>query len=105
VTRIISLLQSKVVRFGITIALIWLVGNQPFWRHVFVALSAMLFATLLLPTEMMFFVHHPVLTFAVPFAAGFVGAHLGQSAIRTLAAGAVVAVLAVAIYRAVLESW
>ena len=59
----------------------------------------MAFAALMLPTEMLFFVRHPVLAFAVPLAAGFVAANLGRSAIRSVAAWAVIAVLAVAAYR------
>ena len=84
---------------GLALAVVWLVINRPFWRHAFMALSAMLFATVLLPKEMMFFVRHPVLVFALPFAAGFVGANLGRSSIATVAACVVLAVLAVAIYR------
>jgi hypothetical protein len=78
---------------------IWFVGNRPFWRHLFVALCAMAFATLMLPAEMMFFVRHPVLAFAVPVAAGFVAANLGRSAIGTVVAWTVLALLAVAAYR------
>ena len=62
-------------------------------------LSAMLFAAVLLPNEMLFFVRHPLLLFALPFAAGFVAAHLRRSSIGTVAACVVLAVLAVAIYR------
>jgi hypothetical protein len=61
-------------RLGIFFALIWLLMNRPFGRHVFIALSAMAFATLMLPNEMMFFARHPLLAFAVPFTAGFAGA-------------------------------
>jgi hypothetical protein len=84
---------------GIVLVAIWFVGARPFWRHLFVALSAMAFATLMLPAEMMFFVRHPVLAFAVPFAAGFVAANLGRSIVGTVAACAVLTVLAVAAYR------
>jgi hypothetical protein len=91
-------------RLGIALAVIWLVLTRPFWRDVCVALSAMAFATLLLPREMMFFAHHPVLAFAVPFTAGFVGVHLGRTRIGTLAAWTVLGILAVAIYRAMLET-
>jgi hypothetical protein len=91
-------------RLGILFAVVWLIVNRPFWRHVFIALSAMAFATLLLPNEMMFFARHPVLALGVPFTAGFAGAHLGRSAIGTLATWVVLGVLAVAIYRAMLEA-
>jgi hypothetical protein len=84
---------------GIVLVAIWFVGTRPFCRHLFVTLCAMAFATLMLPTEMMFFVRHPVLALAVPLAAGFVAANLGRGAIRTIAAGTVLAVLAVAVYR------
>jgi hypothetical protein len=86
-------------RFGMALAVVWLVVNRPFWRHVFVALSAMIFATVLLPKEMMFFARHPVLLFALPFAAGFVAANLGRSSVGTVAAFVVLAVLGVAICR------
>jgi hypothetical protein len=91
-------------RLGIFFALIWLIGSRPFGRHVFMALSAMAFATLLLPNEMMFFARHPVLAFGVPFTAGFAGAHLGRSMVGTLATWIVLGVLAVAICRAILEA-
>jgi hypothetical protein len=84
---------------GLAFAVVWLVVNRPFWRGVFMAVSAMLFAAVLLPKEMMFFVRHPVLLFALPFANGFVAAHLGKSSIGTVVACVVLAVLAVAIYR------
>jgi hypothetical protein len=84
---------------GLALAVVWLVVNRPFWRHAFMALSAMLFASVLLPKEMMFFVRHPVLLFALPFAAGFVAANLGKSSIGTVIACVVLVVLAVAIYR------
>jgi hypothetical protein len=86
-------------RLGLALAVVWLVVNRPFWRHVFMALSAILFATVLLPKEMLFFVRHPLLLFALPFAAGFVAANLGRSSIGTVMACVVLAVLAVAIYR------
>jgi len=91
-------------RLGIFFALIWLTMNRPFGRHVFIALSAMAFATLMLPHEMMFFARHPLLAFAVPFATGFAGAHLGRSTVGTLATWVVFGVLGVAIYRALLEA-
>jgi len=84
---------------GLAFSVVWLVVNRPFWRGVFMAVSAMLFAAVLLPKEMMFFVRHPVLLFALPFANGFVDAHLGKSSIGTVMACIVLAVLAVAIYR------
>jgi hypothetical protein len=84
---------------GLAFAVVWLVVNRPFWRGVFMAVSAMLFAAVLLPKEMMFFVRHPVLLFALPFANGFVAAHLGKSSVGTIVACVVLAVLAVAIYR------
>jgi hypothetical protein len=86
-------------RVAIILTVIWFVLNRPFWWHLFIALCAMAFATLMLPAEMMFFVRHPVLAFAVPFAAGFVAANLGRSGIGTVAASAVLVVLAVAAYR------
>jgi hypothetical protein len=86
-------------RLGFALAVVWLVANRPFWRHVFMTLSAMLFAAVLLPKEMLFFVRHPLLLFALPFAAGFVAANLRRSSIASLAACVVLAVLAVAIYR------
>jgi hypothetical protein len=89
---------------GIFFALIWLIMNRPFGRHVFIALSAMAFATLMLPNEMMFFARHPVFAFGVPFTAGFAGAHMGRSVIGTVATWIVLGVLAVAIYRAILEA-
>jgi hypothetical protein len=103
----VPLLQylERYSRLGITLAVIWLVLTRPFWRHVCVALSAMAFAVLLLPAEMMFFARHPLLAFAVPFTAGFVGVHLGRNRIGTLAAWAVLGILAVATYRAILETW
>jgi hypothetical protein len=91
-------------RLGIFFALIWLTMSRPFGRHVFIALSAMAFATLMLPNEMMFFARHPLLAFAVPFATGFAGAHLGRSTVGTLATWVVLGVLGVAIYRALLEA-
>jgi hypothetical protein len=81
------------------LAVVWLVVNRPFWRHVFMTLSAMLFAAVLLPKEMLFFVRHPLLLFALPFAAGFVATNLRRSSIGTVAACVVLAVLALAIYR------
>jgi len=86
-------------RLGLALALVWLVVNRPFWRHVFMALSAMLFAAVLLPEEMLFFVRHPLLLVALPFAAGFVAVNWGRSSIGTVVACIVLAVLAVAIYR------
>jgi hypothetical protein len=86
-------------RLGIVLAIIWFVLNRPFWRHAFVALCAMTFGTLMLPTTMLFFVRHPDLTFAIPFAAGFTGANLGRSGVRTVAAWSVLVVLAVVIYQ------
>jgi hypothetical protein len=88
-------------QLGIGFAVIWFLVKRPFWRHLFVALCAMAFATLMLPAEMMFFVRHPVLAFAVPLAAGFVAANLGGSGVGTVAAWAVLVVLAVAAYRSV----
>jgi hypothetical protein len=90
-------------RLGIFFALIWLLMNRPFGRHVFIALSAMAFATLMLPSEMMFFARHPLLVLAVPFATGFAGAYLGRSTVGTLVTWVVLGVLAAAIYRAMLE--
>jgi hypothetical protein len=86
-------------RLGFALAVVWLVANRPFWRHVFMTLSAMVFAAVLLPKEMLFFVRHPLLLFALPFAAGFVAANLRRSSIGTVAACVVLAVLVVAIYR------
>lgn len=88
-------------RLGIALAVVWFVANRPFCRHLLMTLWALVFATLLLPKEMMFFVRHPVLLFALPFAAGFVAANLGKSSIATAAAGVVLVVLAIAIYRIV----
>jgi hypothetical protein len=68
------------------------------------ALSAMVFATLPLPDEMMFFAHHPVLAFGVLLTAGFAGVHLGRSIMGTLATWIVFGVLALAIYGAILEA-
>jgi hypothetical protein len=87
-------------RLGIFLALIWLIMNRPFGRHVFITLSAMALATLMLPNEMMFFARHPELALGVPFTAGFAGAHMGRSIIGTVATWIVLGVLAVAIYRA-----
>jgi hypothetical protein len=89
---------------GIVCALIWLAIHRPFWRHVFMAASAMSFATLLLPEEMMFFTRHPALALGVLFTAGFAGAHLGRTTIGTLATWIVLGVLAVAICRAILQA-
>jgi len=100
-TLLASLLRSKVLRVGIALIAIWLVSNRPFWRHVFIALSAMTFAAMLLPDEMIFFIHHPLLMFAIPFTAGFVGVNLRRSGIGNIAAWAVIAILAIALYRAV----
>jgi hypothetical protein len=86
-------------RLGFALAVVWLVANRLFWRHVFMTLSAMLFAAVLLPKEMLFFVRHPLLLFALPFAAGFVAANLRRSSIGTVAACVVLTVLVVAIYR------
>jgi hypothetical protein len=86
-------------RLGVALAVLWLVVSRPFWRHFFVTLSAMAFATFLLPKEMMFFARHPVLLLALPFTAGYVAANLGRSSIGTVAACVVVVVLAVAVYR------
>ena len=86
-------------RLGLAIVVIWLAMRRPFWQHVFMALSAMAFAALLLPEELMFVARHPVLVFAVPFAAGFAGTNLGRSGIRTLAAWIILGVLAVTIYK------
>jgi len=52
----------------------------------------------------MFFARHPVLALGVPFTAGFAGAHMGRSIIGTVATWIVLGVLAVAIYRAILEA-
>jgi hypothetical protein len=86
-------------RLGIILAIIWFVVNRRFWRHLFVALCVMAFATLMLPAEMMFFVRHPVLAFAIPLVVGFVATNLGRSGIGTVAAWAVLAILAIAAYR------
>jgi hypothetical protein len=91
-------------RLGIFFALMWLIMKRPFGRHVYIALSAMAFATFMLPNEMMFFARHPLLAFAVPFATGFAGAYLGRSTVGTLATWVVLGVLAVAIYKAMLEA-
>jgi hypothetical protein len=91
-------------RLGVLFALIWLVLSRPFWRNVFTALSAMTFAALLLPNEMIFFVRHPELAFGVPFTAGFAGAHLGKSIVGTLATWLVFGVLVVALSRAILDA-
>jgi hypothetical protein len=92
---------GRYARLGIAFVVIWLVVNRPFWRYLILALSAMMFATMVLPVEMMFFVRHPALVFAILFTAGFVGANLGRSGIGSLLAWIVIAVLAVAIYRTV----
>jgi pyridoxine 5'-phosphate synthase PdxJ len=52
---------------------------KPRGRHHPTALSAMAFATLMLPNDMMFFARHPVLALGVPFTAGFAGAHMGRT--------------------------
>jgi hypothetical protein len=88
-------------RLAIAFAVIWIVVNRPFGRHVCVAISVMVFATALLPDQMIFFARHPALAFSVLFTAGFVGANMGRSAIRTLASWTTLAVLAVAIFRAI----
>jgi len=88
-------------RVGVVIVVIWLVMTRPFLQHIFVALSAMTFATFLFPNEMMFVARHPSLVLAVPFAAGFVGTNLGRSPIRTAAAWIVLGLLAVAICKSV----
>jgi hypothetical protein len=103
VTSLLDYLRQY-FRLGIFFALIWLIMNRPFGRHVFIAVSAMAFATLMLPNEMMFFARHPLLAFAVPFAAGFAGAHLGRSTVGTLATWVVLGVLAAAICRAMFEA-
>jgi hypothetical protein len=95
---------------GLAFAVVWLVVNRPFWRGFFMAVSAMVFAAVLLPKEMMFFVRHPELAVALPFASGFVAANLGKSSVGTVMACIVLAVLAVAIYRSldadpVANSW
>jgi hypothetical protein len=89
---------------GIVCALIWLAIHRPFWRHVFMAASAMSFATLLLPEQMMFFARHPALALGVLFTAGFAGAHLGRTIIGTVATWIVLGVLAVAICSAILQA-
>ena len=86
-------------RLGLVLAVVWFVVNRPFWRHVLLALAAMVFASVLLPSEMLFFVRHPLLLFALPFTAGFVAANLGRSSIGSVLAYIVLAVLAVTIYR------
>jgi hypothetical protein len=86
-------------RLGIALAVIWLVVTRPFSRYWLVALCAMAFAAVMLPAEMMFFLRHPLLAFAVPFAAGFVAANFGTSGMGTIAAGAVLVALAVGGYR------
>jgi hypothetical protein len=96
---------NKISRLSIAIAVTWLLMRQPFWRYALVALWTMAFAALLLPDQMMFFARHPALGLAIPFAAGFIGVYLWRSGIETVAACAVLAVLAVAVYRAMLEGW
>jgi len=91
-------------RLGIICVVIWLAIHRPFWRHFFMAASAMSFATLLLPEEMMFFTRHPLLALGVLFTVGFAGAHLGRTKIGTLATWIVLGVLAVPICRAILEA-
>jgi hypothetical protein len=104
-TFLTSLLRGRVSGLSIAIVvMMWLFVRRPFWRYTSIALCTMAFATLLLPDEMMFFARHPTLTFAVPFAAGFVGVYLLRSGIETVAACAMLAVLAVAVYRAI-EAW
>jgi len=88
-------------QFGVVLTVIWFVMNRPFWRYGLIALSAMAFAPVLLPAEMMFLVRHPVLVFAVPFVVGFVRSNLGTSQIGTVAACAALVALAVASYRSV----
>jgi hypothetical protein len=47
-------------QLGIILLVTWFLVNRPFWQHLFVALWAMAFATLMLPAEMMVFVRHPI---------------------------------------------
>jgi hypothetical protein len=102
-TLFTSLLRNR-VSISIVV-LMWLFVRRPFWRYALAALCTMAFATFLLPDEMMFFAHHPTLAFAIPFAAGFVGVYLLRNGIEIVAACAMLAVLAVAVYRAIIEAW
>jgi hypothetical protein len=70
-------------RVSIVLTVIWFVANRPFWRHLFVALWAMAFETMMLPAEMMFFVRHPVLALAVLSAASFLATNLGRTDIES----------------------
>jgi hypothetical protein len=101
VSKVIPIYLGFYSRLALAFTIIWIVVNRPFWRHVGIALSVMVFAAAMLPDQMMFFVRHPVFAFAVLFSAGFVGANLGRSGIRTLAAWTVLAVLAIAFCRAI----
>ena len=94
---------NKVSRLCIAIAVTFMLMRRPFWRYTLVALCTMAFATILLPNEMMFFARHPALGFAIPLASGFVGVYLWRSGIETVAACDVLAALAIAVYRAILE--
>jgi hypothetical protein len=75
-------------RLGILLALIWLIMNRPFGRHVFITQPGMVFTTLMLPDEM----RHPTLALA-----GSVRRGLRAN----LSGWVVLGVLAVEIYRAI----
>ena len=84
---------------GMIVAFLWGVATTPFWRHVFITLSVLTFASIMLPQEMKFFERHHSLVFAIPFAMGFIAANHGRSGVGTLASWAVLIVLLVATYR------
>lgn len=86
---------------GIVVGALWMAAKTPFWRHAFIVVSVMIFASMMVPNEMQFFVRHPSMILAVPFASGFVAANYRRSGVGALASCAVVAITILATYRVV----
>ena len=85
--------------FGMIVAALWMAAKTPFWGRAFSVVSAMIFASMMVPDEMQFFARHSSIILALPFAAGFVASNYRRSCVGALASIAVVAVTALAFYR------
>lgn len=91
---------QRISIFGIAAGALWGMVTLPFWRGVFITLSALGFFSIMLPDEAGFLNRHPQMVFALPFVAGFTMAHLGRSVIGSIASMLVLVVLLVAFAKA-----